>query len=161
MKSGELKIKNVIDSLSRCIDLLNGLNSNSVINQMDKVENYSSGLFSILSSIANEQPLNSSINKKIQLWESKLLDLSLRNNLLNLKVGKHIVEYPVDNIALLEDSFNDGHYEDVSAIDIKQIYREVCLNFEETGTSGLFLTLGTLCWIEPKTKKECKAPNNF
>lgn len=30
---------------------------------------------------------------KLRLWERKLLDLSLRNNLLNMKLGKNAVAY--------------------------------------------------------------------
>ena len=88
---------------------------------------------------------------KFQLWERKLLDLTLRNNLLNMKIGKNAIPYACDDISALEDSLDDGNEVILTAKELKQMYRTVRTNMEETGANTLFLTLGTLNWKEPKT----------
>ena len=45
---------------------------------------------------------------KLQLWERKLLDLSLRNNLLNMKLGKNAIPFDTSDIGLLEDELDQG-----------------------------------------------------
>ena len=45
---------------------------------------------------------------KMQLWERKLLDFSLRNNLLNLRVRSKVVQVAATDIGLLEDALQDG-----------------------------------------------------
>ena len=45
---------------------------------------------------------------KLRLWERKLLDLSLRNNLLNMRMGKNAISYQHDDIATLEDELDMG-----------------------------------------------------
>lgn len=87
---------------------------------------------------------------KFQLWERKLLDLTLRNNLLNMKLGKNAISYTCDDISVLEDSLDDGNEVILTAKELKQMYRTVRTNMEETGANTLFLTLGTLHWTEPK-----------
>lgn len=42
------------------------------------------------------------------LWERKLLDLTLRNNLLNIRVTKSIIQFITINPASLEDAFANG-----------------------------------------------------
>lgn len=46
---------------------------------------------------------------KQRLWERKLLDLSLRNNLLNIRLTKSTLQLISININLLEDALADGH----------------------------------------------------
>jgi len=46
---------------------------------------------------------------KQRLWERKLLDLSLRNNLLNIRLTKNTLQLISVNINLLEDALADGH----------------------------------------------------
>ena len=48
------------------------------------------------------------IISKQQLWERKLLDLTLRNNLLNLRVTKGTIQFITVNSAKLEDALADG-----------------------------------------------------
>lgn len=89
------------------------------------------------------------VSPKQQLWERKLLDLTFRNNLLNMKVGKKVAAYSPCPIDELEDLLADGlEYEVKSeAIDFKTlqgIYRTSRTMLEESGANCLFLTLGTL-----------------
>ncbi|MBP5507232.1 MAG: DUF4011 domain-containing protein [Prevotella sp.] len=43
-----------------------------------------------------------------QIWERKLLDFSLRNNLLNIRIGKSVVPFVSFNINTLEDKLQEG-----------------------------------------------------
>lgn len=45
---------------------------------------------------------------KQRLWERKLLDLTLRNNLLNLRVTKNTIQFISVNLSGLEDALADG-----------------------------------------------------
>ena len=45
---------------------------------------------------------------KLALWERKLLDLSLRNNMLNMRMGRNTISYEHPDIAALEDELADG-----------------------------------------------------
>ena len=45
---------------------------------------------------------------KLRLWERKLLDLSLRNNLLNLRLGKNAMPVPNVDICQMEDELQMG-----------------------------------------------------
>ena len=44
-----------------------------------------------------------------KLWERKLLDLTLRNNLLNLRITKSAIQFIGINLSKLEDSLADGN----------------------------------------------------
>jgi DNA polymerase III delta prime subunit len=45
---------------------------------------------------------------KQQIWERKLLDFSLRNNLINTRIGKRVVPFVSFGIDHLEDNLQDG-----------------------------------------------------
>jgi hypothetical protein len=45
---------------------------------------------------------------KQQIWERKLLDLSLRNSLLNIRLTKSVVQFITPNVAALEDGLADA-----------------------------------------------------
>lgn len=104
---------------------------------------------------------------KLRLWERKLLDLSLRNNLLNMKLGKnaihssqfivHSSQFPTD-IAILEDELDQGKEFILEQKELKGIYRAVRTNLEESGVNTLFLTLGTLQWNERSGGRQYAAP---
>jgi len=78
--------------------------------------------FSVNESISNrttEQPLDISTPQleiniqstevtKQRIWERKLLDLSLRNNLLNIRITKKTMQLISANLNLLEDALADG-----------------------------------------------------
>ena len=44
-----------------------------------------------------------------QIWERKLLDFSLRNNLLNIRIGKKAVPIASYNIEEMENNLSEGH----------------------------------------------------
>ncbi len=53
-----------------------------------------------------------------QIWERKLLDFSMRNNLLNVRVGRRVIQFVSFAIDALEDSISDGHdFEVMPALD--------------------------------------------
>lgn len=95
---------------------------------------------------------------KLQLWERKLLDLSLRNNLLNMKLGKNAIRYEHDDIATLEDELDQGKEFILDQKELKGIYRAVRTNLEESGVNTLFLTFGTLNWNERASGRQYAAP---
>lgn len=95
---------------------------------------------------------------KLRLWERKLLDLSLRNNLLNMRMGKNAISYQHDDIATLEDELDMGKEFVLEQKELKGIYRAVRTNMEESGVNTLFLTLGTLHWNEHQGGREYAAP---
>ena len=95
---------------------------------------------------------------KLQLWERKLLDLSLRNNLLNMKLGKNAIRYEHDDIATLEDELDQGKEFILDQKELKGIYRAVRTNLEESGVNTLFLTFGTLHWNERSGGRKYAAP---
>jgi hypothetical protein len=45
---------------------------------------------------------------KQRLWERKLLDLTLRNSLLNVRITKSVIQFMTIHIGLLEDALADG-----------------------------------------------------
>ena len=85
---------------------------------------------------------------KLRLWERKLLDLTLRNNLLNMRMGKNCLPYAHPDIAQLEDELAEGKELLLEQKELKGLYRAVRTQMEETGANTLFLTLGTLKWQE-------------
>ena len=95
---------------------------------------------------------------KLRLWERKLLDLSLRNNLLNMKLGKNAIRYEHDEIAILEDELDQGKEFVLEQKELKGIYRTVRTNLEESGVNTLFLTFGTLNWKERAGGRKYAAP---
>lgn len=64
---------------------------------------------------------------KIKLWERKLLDLSLRNNLLNIRFSRNTLQLIDVKINLLEDALFDGKQYTImpnSNVEIKTSYNE-------------------------------------
>lgn len=93
------------------------------------------------------------ISPKQLVWERKMLDLSFRNNLLNMKVGKKVAKFMPCPIDVLEDMLADGtEYElNTDVIEdkiIRNLYRSARTMMEESGANSLFLTLGTLRYGE-------------
>ena len=106
------------------------------------------------------------LKNKQQLWERKLLDLSLRNNLLNMKMGKNILSLnslPIDDIlSHLRNGIltNDLDVRDVEQ-SIKELSRSARLSIEENGANTLFLSIGTLRWYEEGSFKPYMSPLLF
>ena len=95
---------------------------------------------------------------KLRLWERKLLDLSLRNNLLNMRLGKNAVRFVHEDIAALEDELDAGKEFILEQKELKSICRAVRNNMEESGVNTLFLSLGTLVWNETEGGRKYEAP---
>ncbi|MCQ2247248.1 MAG: DUF4011 domain-containing protein [Bacteroidaceae bacterium] len=96
---------------------------------------------------------NDKLKSKQMLWERKLLDLSLRNNLLNMKSGRHIVPLKERSIKeilqhLQSETLVDDIKEDENFSTAKELYRAARVSLEENGANTLFLSIGTLRWYE-------------
>ena len=85
---------------------------------------------------------------KLRLWERKLLDMTLRNNLLNTKLGRNTLLLPCADICQMEDELNMGRELILEQKELRTLYRTVRTNMEETGANSLFIALGTLRWCE-------------
>lgn len=96
--------------------------------------------------------------EKLRNWGRKMLDLSLRNPLLNMRVGHNAISIPSEDIAKTEDSLDDGEELVFDQKEMKGIYRTVRTEVEETGTSTLFMVLGTLRWQQQTGGKQYLAP---
>lgn len=64
-----------------------------------------------------EVPNNKEITR-IQVWERKLLDFSLRNNLLNMRIGQKVIPFVSFGIDKLENRLQDG--DDIELIGISE-----------------------------------------
>ena len=129
--------------------------------RLDEVYRRSKELEHTLSLLA-EQYQAETISVKQQIWERKLLDLTLRNNLLNMRVGRSVVGVDlceqVSDLALLEQELDMGREFILDRKELKNIYRTARTNMEEMGANTLFLTLGTLKWCEQQGGKMHCAP---
>jgi len=114
----------------------------------------------------NEEIIGSPVQKVIgkqQLWERKLLDLTLRNSLLNMKQGKQIVMLNpascAEVLSLTRQKKLDTLFDKKKAFEqTKELYRAARLAMEENGANCLFLSLGTLRWCEDGCKEPHYAP---
>lgn len=153
LSSSKAQISRMKDSVS-----IQGLGAN-VEKQLEsllcKAEEALSEAFNILDSKVEN---TSEENVKLSIWERKLLDLSLRNNLLNMRLGKSAITFESSDIGLLEDELDQGKEFILERKELKPIYRAMRSNLEETGANTLFLTLGTLQWRESNSGKQYKAP---
>ena len=95
---------------------------------------------------------------KLRLWERKLLDLSLRNNLLNMKLGKNVQPMKCADICQMEDELSQGRELLLEQSELKGIYRAMRTNLEETGANTLFIALGSLRWCERPGGRTYTAP---
>ena len=124
-----------------------------------------------LDAIAEQNPyeingVSERVKNKQQLWEYKLLDLTLRNNLINMRSGRNIVPLPersIDDIlALLRAEKLQEIVEEKSDFStLKDLARIARNSIEETGANSLFLSLGTLRWFEADSAKPYFAPIMF
>jgi len=135
-------------------------------------------------------PVESSPSKpmtRLDRWKDKLLDLSLRNRLLNFRPTKATVPLLCPALGPLEDALVEGtafgvvprttHEGSVIAeafaagrltADLTEaelgkrlttIYRTARLSLEESGANTLYLALGMLHWFEtPSSRQERQAP---
>ena len=137
--------KQVANALS--IATLSSGESIRVEKQIQNLQQQALAIESMLADLA-EQYKTEATNAKQQIWERKLLDLTLRNNLLNMKLGKNAVPLDTVDISAFEDELDQGKEFVLDIKELKGIYRTMRTNLEETGANTLFLTLGTLSWCE-------------
>lgn len=125
-----------------------------------------------LDDIAEQNPyeingVNERVKNKQQLWEYKLLDLTLRNNLINMRSGKNIVplpsDYSIDEVLamLKSETLHEIVEEKSNFATLKDLARIARNSIEETGANTLFLSLGTLRWYEVDFNKPYFAPILF
>ncbi len=117
------------------------------------------------------------MSERVVRWSQKLLDLSLRNRLLNVRDGKQVIPLFCRDIATLEDRLasadtiqvETGDPEDgflVSNVTpeetekrLKNLFRVARTDLEEGGVNTLFLALGFLSWQPAdQTGKFYRAP---
>lgn len=104
-------------------------------------------------------------NKRL-LWERKLLDLTLRNNLLNMKSGKRIIPLKQLDIDKIIELLEKGELascieESENSSTQKELYRAARLSIEENGANTLFLSIGTMRWYEEDSRTPHFAPIMF
>lgn len=129
--------------------------------QLSDMKAQAESLESLLAELSEKYKAAESTAKQ-QIWERKLLDLSMRNNLLNMRLGKNTIRLLGDSIpadiSVLEDELDMGKEFVLDQKELKGIYRAVRTNLEESGANTLFLTLGTLKWTEKVGGREHLAP---
>lgn len=101
-------------------------------------------------------------------WERKLLDISLRNPMLNLKPGKSYIKIHGEDFDSVLDSFKVNKLTDLiegSEKDkeekLKNIYRSARSAIEETGANNLFFAIGSLIWYDLDDSQPHIAPLIF
>lgn len=110
---------------------------------------------------------NSKLQGKQRLWERKLLDLTLRNSLLNMKSGKRIVplkDMGIDEVLahlLSEEIVHDIDEGKDGFATVKELYRAARNSIEENGANTLFLSVGTMRWYEEGSRKPYFSPIMF
>ena len=124
-----------------------------------------------LDEIAEENPydikgVSDRVKNKQQLWECKLLDLTLRNNLINMRSGKNIVPLPERSIReilgmLKDEKLHEIVEENSDFSTLRDLARVARNSIEETGVNTLFLSLGTLRWYEVDSGRPYFAPIIF
>ena len=117
---------------------------------------------------------------RVARWTQKLLDLSLRNRLLNARDSKQILPLAADSVAALEDRLSADQAVPVVPVDarppasgalrstlaaddmqrrLKEIYRLAKTDLEESGVNALYLALGFLKWRQKGANaKDYRAP---
>jgi hypothetical protein len=119
---------------------------------------------------------------RIARWQTRLLDLSLRNRLLNFRNTGRTLNLSVPSLAALEDELADGarftlhprsdtseaflreqlaagqlHAEETTAEADKRLltlYRTAKSSIEETGANVLYLAMGMLKWYESEQAEQ-------
>ena len=118
-----------------------------------------------------------SLPQRVVRWTQKLLDLSLRNRMLNVRDVKQVLPLACRDVARLEDqlasdetvsiAFGDptenflvsGCTPDETKRRLTTLFRCAKSDLEESGVNTLFLAIGFLHWkVAPKDEKQYRAP---
>ena len=113
---------------------------------------------------ANKKDVTNERTAKLGLWERKLLDFSLRNNLLNLRYGKRCMKLTATSLTALAGGLQGkgltlspaGTTADVVtelteselATALKSLHRAARTAMEENGANSLYVATGLLRWQE-------------
>ena len=104
---------------------------------------------------------------RVEQWKRKLLDLSLRNRLLNCRDGRQFLPLACADVAKMEDKLSGMASVPVeSALPpaetvkrLREIYRAGRTAIEESGVNAIFLAIGFLEWREqPGSETARRAP---
>ena len=117
------------------------------------------------------------IPPRVVRWTQKLLDLSLRNRLLNAKESRELIPLACTDLARLEDKLAKDEEIVVKTGDLTEsflvstateeetkkrlthLFRITKTDLEDSGVNTLFLAIGMLRWIPPaKDAKPVRAP---
>ncbi len=119
-------------------------------------------------------------NNRVTRWTQKLLDLSLRNRLLNARDSKQILPLACENVEELEDRLAADQTVAVECADanarstgslrtsisddemrrrLKELFRLAKTDLEESGVNTLFIAIGFLKWRpQGASAKDYRAP---
>lgn len=110
---------------------------------------------------------NQNMNR-ISGWQRKLLDLSMRNVMLNLHQTKTIIPLNESNPEVIAQFLRENRLAEIIGKDkedrleiLKTLYRESRHSINENGTNTLYVSLGTLRWFEKDSGESRIAPLIF
>lgn len=107
-------------------------------------------------------------NDRLEGWQRKLLDLSMRNVMLNLHPSKSVVALNENNPEKIIQLLQEHRLAEIVGKDkderldiLKSLYRESRNALNENGTNTLYVSLGTLQWYEKDSTEPRIAPLLF
>ncbi|MDE6535157.1 MAG: DUF4011 domain-containing protein, partial [Muribaculaceae bacterium] len=107
-------------------------------------------------------------SSRLKGWERKLLDLSLRNSMLNLKPTKTMVPLSENNISSIYTRLKSNTLSEIigplgkdNTELLKSLYRGARTSIEENGANSLFVAIGTLRWFDVDDPRQHHAPMIF
>ena len=122
-------------------------------------------------------PEQQALPARVVRWTQKLLDLSLRNRMLNVRDVKQVLPLACRDIARLEDQLASDETVSIAFGDptenflvsgctpeetkrrLTTLFRCAKSDLEESGVNTLFLAIGFLRWkVAPKDEKQYRAP---
>lgn len=105
---------------------------------------------------------------RLEGWQRKLLDLTMRNVMLNLRASKTIIQLNEHEPERIVELLRENRLAEIIGKDkeerqeiLKTLYRESRNAINENGTNTLFVSLGTLRWYEPDSPEARTAPLLF
>ena len=120
---------------------------------------------------------DNTIPPRVVRWTQKLLDLSLRNRLLNAKESRELIPLACTDLSRLEDKLSNSDSIAIASGDLTDsflvstataeetkkrlthLFRITKTDLEDSGVNTLFLAIGMLKWIPPaKDAKPVCAP---
>ncbi len=114
--------------------------------------------------------MEKSANKtnRLEGWQRKLLDLTMRNVMLNLRPSKTIIALNEHRPEAIVDLLRENRLAEIIGKNkeerleiLKTLYRESRNSLNENGTNTLYVSLGTLRWFERDSAEPRVAPLIF